>query len=406
ESAMYKHWKQVVADEGNTFGICMHEDNKGRGHDEEGNVLQQTSYQMINSLPLSNEQMEDLTEVEVDYKEKLKNDDEFFVAHMMDKANEMNSNEMLASLYGVNKKIINTKMFRDFRKAEINRHNIHVKRGKLRLNGNYAVMVGNPYEMLLHSIGQFDVNTTEPSLKGNQIHTTMFEDDKKIVGFRNPHTSPSNVLVAHNVHNDLVSKYFNFTDNIVAVNAIEFAIQDTLSGSDYDGDTVALFDDETLLQVTESVQDYNVCINNVQGQKVEYQLNADDMSKIDNTLSQSQKWIGRVVNLGQEIMSLYWNNKATESNTSDLSDLMEYVDVMTVLSGIAIDMAKKLYDIDVDKEVRKVEKEAGLNKKKPLFFKWISQSKTIRRRVEFYDTAMDRLDVEMDKIKKASYRRN
>src|SRR5699024_1131109 len=50
--------------------------------------------------------------------------------------------------------------------------------------------------------------------------------------------------------------------------------------------------------------------------------------------------------------------------------------------------------------------DAGLKKKKPLFFKWISQSKTIRRRVEFYDTAMDRLDVEMDKIKKASYRRN
>ena len=407
DADMYKHWKVTVASEGNTFGVCMYEDNAGRGTDEDGDVLQQSSYQMINSLPLSKKEITELTTFEIKYIEKLKNDDDFFVNHMIGKANEMNSNEMLANLYDINKKIVNTKMFRDFRKAEINRHVTHVKRGKLRLVGNYAVMVGNPFEMLLHAIGQFDVKQDQSTLKANQMHTTMFDNNKEIVGFRNPHTSPSNVLVAQNVHNDLISRYFNFTDNIVAVNAISYPLQDTLSGSDYDGDTIALFNDETLLQASKMIQnDYHVCINEVEGQKVTYKLNAEDMSKIDNTLSMSQKHIGRVVNLGQEVMSLYWHKMASEGNTADLSDLMAHVDVMTVLSGIAIDMAKKLYDIDINKEVRHVGQVTGLKKKKPSFFKYISQSKTIRRRVESYDTAMDYLGLEMDKIPHANYRRN
>lgn len=407
EKDMWGYWKKKVSEDGNTFGICKHDKESKFGKDEEGNILQQTSYQMINCLPIHDNDIEELSKTEKKYIERLKNDDDFFMERVKESSNTTNSNEMISSLYNINKEIINTELFRNFRKGFVKNHINHSKKGKIKLHGDYCVMIGNPVEFLKHSIGKF--NLTDLTLKDNEVYTTMFNFNKDIVGFRNPNTSPSNVLIAKNTYNKEIENYFNLTDNIVCVNAINFAIQDILSGCDYDSDTVLLFDDKKLLELGKKCfGNYHVCFNDVDGQKKKYKLNKHDMYEIDNQLSTSQRNIGKVVNLGQFSMSVYWDLLNNGDHGEHVNELLKKVDVMTILSGIAIDMAKKFYEINIDKEISNVLKNEELKKrkKKPNFWKYVSQSKTINKRIEHYDCPMDFLIEGLNDIDQAERKDN
>jgi hypothetical protein len=405
EKDMFDYWKEFIKDEEgySLFGVVKSEKKTKHGIDDYGKELQQTSYQMLNCLPMVHDDIHELSKYEIQYIEKLKNDDDFFIQHTQKSVNSINSNEMFIDLYKKNRDIVRTKSFRDFRKAEINRHVTHVKNGKIRLNGDYCTMLGNATEFLKHALGEFDVNKTEPTLKGNEIYTTLFEFDKELVGFRNPNTSPSNVLVAKNVKNKLIEDYFKLSDNIVCVNAIEFPLQDILSGSDYDSDTIALFDNSKLLELAKKCfGEYRVCINKVESSKKNYKLTEMDMSVIDNQLSMSQKNIGRVVNLGQFCMSRYWDLLSNGKNAIEISELLKKIDIMTVLSGICIDLAKKFYDIDIDKEVDHVANAKELKCDKPLFWKYVSQKKDIK--TNMMNCPMDYLYEEMSDVKYADQR--
>jgi hypothetical protein len=406
---MWDYWKQKVSDDGNLFGVCKHDKQSKFGEDENGDILQQTSYQMINCLPMTSSDVKELTKTEIKYIERLKNDDEFFIDKVRDTAAMVNGNEMLSELYKHNKKFINTKTFRSFRKDFIWHNVSYSKRGKIKLHGDYCVMLGNPMEFLNHAIGVFHLNKNNLSLKDNEIYTTLFEFDKEYIGFRNPNTSPSNVLLVKNKQVKEIEDYFNLTDNIVCVNAVHFPIQDILSGCDYDSDTVLLFNDPKMLELGKRCfGEYYVCINDVEGQKKKYKLNKHDMYEIDNQLSTSQRNIGKVVNLGQFCMSVYWDLLNNGESGEHVDELLKKVDVMTVLSGIAIDMAKKFYEIDINKEIENVSKNVVLKerKRKPQFWKYVSQSKTIKNRIVHYDCPMDYLIDELELIEQAERKGN
>lgn len=405
DAEMFWYWKEFIKDNDNgysTFGVVKSE--KQSKHVDGSFVMQQSSYQMLNSLPMTKEDIHELSDYEREYTYKLKNDDDFFIQHIQKSINSVNSNSMFIDLYNQNKNITRTKIFRDFRKAEINRHLTHVKHGKIRVRGDYCTMLGNPLEFLSHAIGKFDVNET-PTLKDNEIHSPLFDYDIELVGFRNPHTSPSNVLLAKNVYNSQIERYFNLTDNIVCVNAINFPLQDILSGSDYDSDTLVLFNTPRMLELAKKCfGKYRVCINKVDSDKRQYNLTKEDMAMIDNQLSLSQKNIGRVVNLGQLCMSRYWDLLNKGSSEQDLTDLLKKIDIMTVLSGICIDLAKKFYDIDIDEEVENVANTKELKVDKPLFWKYVSQNKNIS--TAKMDCPMDYLYEEMSNFEYADQKEN
>lgn len=406
EAAMFKYWSEFIKENGqdySVFGVVKSE--KQSKHSDGLLPMQQTSYQMLNCLPMNEYEVQKISEYEMDYLYKLKNNDSFFIQHLAKSVNSVNSNSMFIDLYKHNKKITRTKVFRDFRKTEINRHLTHVKHGKVRLHGDYCTMLGNPMEFLSHSIGKFDVESGDSTLRENEIYTPLFDFDVELVGFRNPNTSPSNVLLVKNVHRAEIEKYFNLTSNIVCVNAIKFPLQDILSGSDYDSDTLLLFNSPTMLQLAKRCYGkYRVCINNVSSDKRTYRLTEDDMATIDNQLSLSQKNIGRVVNLGQLCMSKYWDLINKGKNESELSSLLKKIDIMTVLSGICIDLAKKMYDINIDDEVENVAQADELKGDKPLFWKYVSQNKDIKTSMMY--CPMDYLFETMSKVGYANQREN
>ncbi|MCM3257008.1 hypothetical protein M3664_04335 [Paenibacillus lautus] len=397
DKKMWDYWRKFVLKDKCVFGVCKSEKKSKRGYDEYGKVLQQTSYQMINSLPITKDDIKNFTQLEKEYITKLKNDDEFFISYLDQNKNDMNTNEMFVDLYLKNNQIAKTKIFKNFRKKTISSYVTHIKNGKVRLKGDYCVMLGNPIEFLFHSIGQLDTaNPKALALHNNEVYTSMFEETE-LTGFRNPHTSPNNVLLVTNKKTKYIDDYLNLSNNIVCVNAIDFPLQDILSGCDYDSDTVLLIKDKYLLDLTKKVfGKYNVCVNKVTSSKRKYHVNNTDMAIIDNELSNSQRYIGRTVNTGQLCMSRYWDLLNKGQSEIIISELMKKIDVVTVLSGICIDLAKKMFEIDINKEIDRISKTNELLKEKPLFWRYVSQSKSIETKK--YDCPMDFLFEEMDRL--------
>lgn len=405
---MWEHWKQIVNDEGNIFGICKHEKESKRGYDDEGKILQQTSYQMLNCLPMKSEDIKELVRFEKAFINKLKNDDEFFLKYIEDNATDINSHEMFVHLYRRNIDIINTKIFRDFRKSEINKYITHVKKGKIKLKGDYCTILGQPIEFLYHAIGkkvEDDNQIFSSLLKDNEIYTKLFEPGIELVAYRNPTTSPSNVLVCKNKKVDIIDRYFSLSKNIVVVNAKNFAIQDILSSMDYDSDSMVLFNEPKLLELGKKCfNKYKVCINKVDSQKNKYEPTKSNMAIIDNQLATSQRNIGEVVNLGQLCMSTYWDLISQGIAEHELKHLLAKVDVMTILSCISIDLAKKMYNIDIEEQIENVSKSGLLKKEKPMFWKYVSKKNS--KNLQKYNCPMDFLAESMSGLDYAEQRDN
>lgn len=393
---MYNHWKKKVSEDGDIFGICKFDKQSKRGTDSKGNILNQTSYQMLNSMPINFNDMKELSKLEVDYIEKLKNDDSTYIEYLKENYNDVNSNMMFVDIYNINKDIINTKVFKNKRKKDIHNYISHCKKGKIRLSGDYCTIVGNPVAYLYHAIG---VDEFEIGLKENEVYTTLHPFNREYVAFRNPHTSPSNVLVVKNTYNKFISKYFNLSNNIICVNAMKFEIQRILSGCDYDSDNLILFDNNILLKnANKCFKKYRVCVNGVDTDKRQYTVNKNSMAKIDNILSDSQKNIGTVVNLGQIYMSKYWDLINNRKIGNELNILLEGIDIATVLSEIAIDSAKRMYDIKIDKQIRHLKKNDLIEKNKPNFFKYVSKNKNISKKTRLYKCSVDYLNQILNNI--------
>jgi hypothetical protein len=103
------------------------------------------------------------------------------------------------------------------------------------------------------------------------------------------------------------------------------------------------------------------------------------MAEMDNKLAESKDIIGTVVNLGQLAMSEYYHTINTGVDKEDieaverLEKLEEIVAIMTVLSGCAIDNAKRTYAISMIDEINNVVK-SGLIIQKPNFWEYVSKT--------------------------------
>ena len=413
---MWKHWKEKVKKENNQFGVVKYDKESKRGRDYEDNILQQTSYQMLNSMPISYSDMKDLSFFECEYVMELKNNDDTYIEYLKQNANNINCNNMLVDLYMKNKNIVNLDLFKNKRTKDIHNYVNHVKKGKIRLNGDYCTILGNGKELLYHAIRQLPVEKgilnfkeweSKMILKDNEIYTTLHDFNCEYVGFRNPHTAQSNVLIVKNKKVKFIEDYFVMSDNIIYVNSINFPICRILSGQDLDSDNLVLFSNCKLLELARKCyiksdeSNYRVCVNNVAKSPVPYAVNSSDHAKIDNILAKSQFNIGTVVNLGALFLSEYWH-RIKNKNNKDLDKLLNCIDICTILSEISIDSAKRLYDIDISEQIKYLYDSGLLRKEKPDFFKYVSQNEKIT--TKHYDTAMDYLFDAMDNLPDAKWK--
>lgn len=391
-----------------TFSVVKHEK---KTHFFDGKMVQ-AHYQLLNTIQLSKDEVHELLKPSLDYVNLLNTDINVLKYHIKCSSFDEHDNEAISNVFkdkndivytmmNISNKFYKTKYFYNFKRETCKAYLKNMKKGHILINGNYSVLFGNPYEMLLHTIGKFDGTT---SLPPGHIHTTRYEYGKKILGCRSPHISTSNILITENMRHDLIDKYFNLTNEIVCINAIGENTLERLSGADYDSDQMIISDNEIIINAALKNYDiFKVPANRVAAKKSKrYYTNAQ---KSDLDYKTSENKIGEIVNLSQELNTLMWDfiNKSKKSLPDcyeNIKEIYHDICILNVLSCIEIDKAKKEFDISSSKEIKEI-KEKWTKKTfegktiMPAFLGFIAQTKGYRnpqkKKYNYHKTTMDYL---------------
>lgn len=348
----YNYWMDRIHADGDLWGIVKTDHPSKLGN------FQQLSYQMINSLPCSKDEMKEIAQTSVDYVRRLKNDNDVFEEFLRKNANDYNNYEMLADLYAQNNEFGNCQWFRSEKTEIIKTYMKRLRKGKIVVNGDNLTVFGNPYGLLLYSVGedwQKD-NTLLPEKNCIQCFTNRFENGQYLAAFRNPHNSPNNVCYMHNVYSKALETYFEFSPNIVAINCIQTDIQARANGMDEDSDFMLFTDHPTIVRCAKKCSaEYPTIVNALQESKITYHNSKTDYANMDHKLSGSQMGIGWSSNLAQLAMTYYWTEKAKENpDETRMKDLYDAFVILSVIAQILIDGCKREYEIDGETEIKRI----------------------------------------------------
>lgn len=399
-----------------TFSVVKHEK---KTHFFDGKRVQ-AHYQLLNTLQLSKEEVHELLKPSLEYVNLLNTDTDVLKYHVKCSSLDENDDETLSNVFkdkndivytmmNISNNFYKTKYFYDFKRETCKAYLKNIKKGHILIDGNYSVLFGNPYEMLLHTIGEFDGTT---SLPPGHIHTTRYDYGKKILGCRSPHITTSNILITKNMRHDLIDRYFNLTDEIVCINAIGENILERLSGADYDSDQMIISDNEIMINAALKNYDiFKVPANRVSAKKSKRYYTNEQKSDLDYKTSENK--IGEIVNLSQELNTLMWDfinksKKPLKDCYDDIREIYHDICILNVLSCIEIDKAKKEFDISSASEIKEIKekwaKKTFDNKTiKPAFLGFIAQTKGYRnpqrKKYSYHKTTMDYLLKEINQYR-------
>ena len=349
----YDYWCEKVRVDGCLWGIVKTD------HPSKLGECQQLSYQMINTLPCSAEDVKAIAQTSIDYVETLKRDNDEFEKYLRKNATEINHYEMLADLYAMNHDFGNSKFFRYEKKEVIKQYVYRLRKGKIVVNGDNLTVCGNPYALLLYSVGDdFESDPTLQQEDGTiQCYTTRFQNDEYLAAFRNPHNAPNNICYLHNVYSDEMERYFPFSRNIIAVNCIHTDIQSRANGMDEDSDFLLITNCSSIVKCAAyAYQCFPTIVNDLKEESgVKYNNTKTDYAIMDNKFAMSRMGIGYSSNLAQLAMTYYWTELQKEEPNEEL--LREFYDnfvVLSVLAQVIIDGCKRVYEIDGVDEVSRI----------------------------------------------------
>lgn len=222
----YDYWAEWVRKNGCTWGIVK------TAHPSKLGAVQRMSYQMVNALNI--EQVESYMERSKAYVEKLKRDEATFLEFLERNKNFSNDYEVMIALAERNPDFMRTDYFRRRRERIIRTYVKHLNSGRIIQNADNLVIVGSPYAMLLHAVGEDP--TTDPTFRQEdgaiQCWTARFKDGEYLAEFRSPFNAYNNLGHVHNCYHEYFDKYFDLGRLIIAVNMNGTVWQDRNNGAD------------------------------------------------------------------------------------------------------------------------------------------------------------------------------
>lgn len=358
----YEYWCNKVYENDCMFGVVK------TAHPSKLGNVQKMSYQMVNSLDINI--MKNVCQKSIEYINRLKTDDEFFLEYLRKNINFSNDYEVLVDLCEKNKDFIRSSYFRERKRAIIMTYVLNFKSGKVIQNADNLVIVGSPYAMLLYgATGDPDIVNSDDTFSvedtATQCYTTRFDNDEYLAEFRSPFNGKYNLGYLHNVHDERFKKYFGFCDQIIAINMNGTDFQDKNNGSDQDSDSIYTTNQSDIVEHARRCQElYPTIVNNIPKDSNVYDNIMEDFAKLDNKLAASQLDIGESSNLAQLAQ--------TYDCTFEDQKYKDYVCILSVLAQIAIDSAKRLFDVDVGAEIKRIKKDMNVKENKyPVFWKII-----------------------------------
>ena len=346
-----RYWiEHIRKDGGNVFGIVKSE----KPTKFAGGQYVRTSYQLINTINITEEEAKTLVAPVNEFKRNLRSDYRYMKNYLDEFRSDdsdtgfnplLYKKKLVSEILDKYPKFAETKMYYGFRNDIIREINNSVKGGKLLVRGTNAVLFGNGLD-LLFSCGFKDYHPWRLFIDDPDyisVYSSFFEERARILCARSPHITMGNIIVADSIKEEY-DHYFNLTDNIICVNAIGSTVQHRLNGCDYDSDVMLISDNNVLSKA--ALRDYGkfpVPFNGIEFDKSENK----SLAEIDRLISENK--IGEIVNLSQKLNTVYWSI----INTPDISiispeELYKDICILAVLSNTEIDKAKRIYKVDVD----------------------------------------------------------
>lgn len=349
----YEYWCEKVYENNCMFGIVK------TAHESKFGKVQRMSYQMVNCLDESI--MENVVKESVDYVEMLKQNNDEFLKYLEKNKNFSNDYEVLIALCEQNRDFLRSSYFRRRKRKIIENYVLNMKSGKLIQNAENLVVVGSPYAMLLYaatgeedSVDNDDTFFVEPGTI--QCYTERFNSGEHLAFFRSPFNSQNNLTYLHNTYHKKLDKYFNLGRQCIAINMNGTDAQDRNNGMDMDSDSGYTTNQPDIVQhAKKCYSDHPTIVNLIPRDSKKYNRSMDEYALIDNNLANSQLDIGLSSNLAQ-IARTYSCNFNDEK-------YVDYVCILSVLAQVAIDNAKRRFDIDLGDEIKRIQKDLDIKTK-------------------------------------------
>lgn len=401
ESVAYRYYKRFMKKHKERFAIVK------TAHASKYGDLQRSSYQINNSFPcIDAEILKRIAKVSFDYCNSLKTNHKAFMKHLSINASKRYSiNNVLVALDECNECFKYTQYFKDKRNEIISKFkNERLKLGKLLQYGDNLTICGNPISLLMKVTGQknfLEENCFEKIEDGIQCYTPRFKDGEKIAGFRSPHNSPNNIVYLENIYPELLRKYFpKLGNNVIVINGIETDVQSRLNGQDLDTDSIYATNQPDIVEISKRAYSaYPTIINDIGlAGKSGYRKDMKSYATMDNKISSAQYAIGNASNIAQLALSYYYDS---DSKSIELEDVFI---ICSVLAQVAIDSAKRSYNVSVNSELTRLsnlpcmQPEDG--KKYPMFYAKVQELKNSGKKedieikeeeIRFFNTPMEML---------------
>ena len=351
--------------------------------------IQRASYQIVNTLFMSDEELESIADMQAEIVNRMKVDDIEFLKYAESTEEDYKPNKAFIELYNRNPNIANTALFRTWKTKEISDlKEKRIKQGKIFLPGDNLTIVFNPIAMLEVAMGNDPENDKCFAANNDYIecYTHRFVDGTMLAGFRNPHNAMNNIMALKNVYaNDIVTYFPNLGDNVLVLNAIHTDVQARAQGCDSDSDYFYVTDNKTVAECAIYCYKHYPTIVNAIPENSSCGYGKYDYSIVDNKIAENNMVVGLSSNVAQIALSYYHDTY----NKTDIKDqeLEDIAIICSVLAQIAIDGAKRMYDINALGETKRLQKhlKQKYGIEVPEFYKLIKEFKAKQRGKRFDD---------------------
>lgn len=360
--------------------------------------LQLMAYQMNNSLPTTDvEVLKNVSKQGIDLINKLKISDEAYLKYLDLTKDAFNINEVILALVEWNPDFVKTEFFRKKKSTDISKLTDSFCQGRLPQVGDNITIMDNPIGLLLKAVGEnpLDEGCFELMEDAVQCYTPRFASGENLAAFRSPHNSPNNIIHLHNVYPERLIRYFpNIGQNVIVFNAIKTDTQARLSGHDCDTDFVYVTNQKELADLARKAYiEYPTIVNLVEERgSSDYHFTLEDYARMDNQIADNQEAIGTSTDTAQLALSYYYDEGMVSEELED-----SFI-ILSVLGQIAIDLAKKDFDIVITKEINRIRNLPCIkNKDIPQFF---ADTKKSRNNKEYEESKIRSMNCPMDIIAK------
>lgn len=344
----YEQWRDRVLQNGGFWGIVK------SSHESKLGDAQRMSYQMVNAL--TEEIMDEVMNPSIEYVTRLKTDLPTYLDFLKRNTNFANDYDVLIALYEQDHSFVKSTYWQNRKNAIINAYINDLKNGKLRQEADNCTIVGSPYAMLLHAVGEsVEKDYTFGQEPGTiQCYSERFADGEYLAAFRSPFNSENNMGYLHNVYSPAMTRYFKLGKLCIAVNMNRTDFQARMNGSDQDSDSVYLTNQKAIVEHAKQCYiDYPTVVNNIPAQKKQNDNDYKVYAEIDTKLASAQLAIGESSNLAQ--LALTYKHSFGDQKYKD------FACILAVIAQVAIDSCKRSFDIDISSEIGRLRKEMEIS---------------------------------------------